>query len=238
MLARAPVETKSMPAGLSNSDIALSMSRSNVVRRSDTDRLRAIVIAAGICCSILFVVVGLRYELQLYGDGAVFSYSVAVQDAWAFHWHNISGRLAVYLFSLAPAEAYVTLSRSAGGGIAVYGLLFFAVPLLGLAMTFAADRSKGRIIFGYACFSTAILCPLVFGFPTEMWMAHALFWPTLAVGHFAKRTVAGTALVLLAMLALAFAHEGALALAIAIVATLAPRGWRDALFLRAAAVLT
>jgi hypothetical protein len=64
-----------------------------------------------------------------------------------------------------------------------------------------------------------------------------LFWPALAVSHFAGRTVAGTALVFLAMLALAFTHEGALALAIAIVATLAPRGWRDALFLRAAAIL-
>src|SRR5664279_93187 len=237
MLARAPVETKSMPAGLSNSDIALSMSRSNVVRRSDTDRLRAIVIAAGICCSILFVVVGLRYELQLYGDGAVFSYSVAVQDAWAFHWHNISGRLAVYLFSLAPAEAYVTLSRSAGGGIAVYGLLFFAVPLLGLAMTFAADRSKGRIIFGYACFSTAILCPLVFGFPTEMWMAHALFWPALAASHYARGGTGGTVLVFALLLALIFTHEGALILAFTVVMTLFLRGARDFAFLRATGAL-
>ena len=39
------------------------------------------------------------------------------------------------------------------------------------------------------------------------------------------------------MVALAFTHEGALVLAFAIVATLAPRGLRDVLFLRAAAVL-
>ena len=39
------------------------------------------------------------------------------------------------------------------------------------------------------------------------------------------------------MLLLAFTHEGALVLAFAIVATLAPRGWRDASFLRAAAAL-
>ena len=226
-----------MPAGLSNPDIALAMSRSNVVSRSDTDRLRALVIAAGVCCSILFVVVGLRYELQLYGDGAVFSYSVAVQDAWAFHWHNISGRLAVYLFSLAPAEAYVALTRDAGGGIAVYGLLFFAAPLLGLAMTFAADRSRGRIIFGYACFSTAILCPLVFGFPTEMWMAHALFWPALAASHYARRSIGGTMLVFALLLALIFTHEGALILAVTIVITLIPRGTRGFVFRRAVGAL-
>ena len=205
--------------------------------RSGSDVLRALVIGSGVCWSIAFVAVALIYELQLYADGSMFSYAVAVQDVWAFHWHNISGRLSVFLLSLWPAEVYVGLSRNPGAGIVVYGLLFYLAPLAGLIATFAADRSRGRLIFVYACASTALLCPLVFGFPTEMWLAHALFWPALAVSHFAKRTVVGTALVLLAMLALAFSHEGALALAFAIVATLAPRGWRDALFLRAAAVL-
>ena len=50
---------------------------------------------------------GFDTSCRLYGDGAMFSYSVAVQDAWAFHWHNISGRSTVYLLSLLPAEAYV-----------------------------------------------------------------------------------------------------------------------------------
>jgi hypothetical protein len=206
--------------------------------RSGFDVLRALVIGAGLCWSIAFVAIALSYELQLYADGAMFSYAVAVGDVWAFHWHNISGRLSVFLLSLWPAEIYVGLSGNPGAGIVVYGLLFYLAPLAGLIATSAADRSRRRLIFVYACGSTALLCPLVFGFPTEMWLAHALFWPALAVSHFAKRTVAGTALVFLAMLALAFTHEGALALAFAIVATLAPRGWRDALFLRAATVLT
>ena len=206
--------------------------------RSGSDVLRALVIGTGFCWSIAFVAVALSYWLQLYADGAMFSYAVAVGDVWAFHWHNISGRLSVFLLSLWPAEIYVGLSGNPGAGIVVYGLLFYLAPLAGLILTYAADRSRGRFIFVYACASTALLCPLVFGFPTEMWLAHALFWPALAVSQFAKRTVAGTALVFLTMLALAFTHEGALALAIAIVATLAPRGWRDGLFLRAVAVLT
>jgi hypothetical protein len=199
--------------------------------------LRAFAIAAGICCSILFVVIGLRYELQMYGDGAMFSYSVAVQDAWAFHWHNISGRLAVYLFCLAPAEAYVALTGDPGGGIIVYGFLFFAAPLLGLIATYAGDRSQGRIIFGYACFSTAVLCLLVFGFPTEMWLAHALFWPALAVSHYARQSIGGTILVFALLLALIFTHEGALILAFAIVATLFLRGMREFAFLRTVGAL-
>jgi hypothetical protein len=205
--------------------------------RSDSDILRALVIGIALCWSVAFVVIALIYELELYADGAMFSYAVAVQDVWAFHWHNISGRMAVYFFSLLPGEICVGLSGNPGAGIVVYGLLFYVAPLAGLIGTFAADSSCGRVIFVYACGSTALLCPLIFGFPTEMWLAHALFWPTLAVCHCSKRTVAGTALVFFMMMALAFTHEGALVLAFSIVVTLAPRGLYDASFLRAAKAL-
>jgi hypothetical protein len=205
--------------------------------RSQSDALRALVIGLALCWSVAFVVVALAYRLEFYADGAMFSYAVAIQDVWAFHWHNISGRMSVFLLTLLPAELYVGLSGDPSAGVFVYGLLFYLAPLAGLIGTFAADRSVGRIIFVYACCSTALLCPLIFGFPTEMWLAHAMFWPTLAVGHYAKRTAAGTALVFVMFLMLAFTHEGALVLVFSIVATLAMRGLHDALFLRAAAIL-
>lgn len=196
--------------------------------------VRTFMMTSGIAWSVLFVVVGLRYQLQLYGDGSMFSYSVAVRDAWAFHWHNISGRLFVYLFTYMPAETYVELARDARGGIVVYGLLFFGAQLLGLIATLAVDRSNDRTIFTGACASTACFCPLVFGFPTEMWMAHAVFWPALAVSHYARSGIGGIVAVFAALLALVFTHEGALILAAAILATLLLRGIRDAVFLRAA----
>ncbi len=197
--------------------------------------LCALVIAAGIGWSLLFVVVGLRYALQTYGDGAMFSYAVAVQDVWAFHWHNVSGRLAVWLLCLLPAEVWVGLTGSPQAGIVLYGLLWFAAPILGLIATFAADRSPGRVVFVYACASTACVLPLVFGFPTEMWLAHALFWPTLALARGAPRGVAATALVFVLMVALVLTHEGALVLAAALVSALLLRGPRDHGFVRAAA---
>ncbi len=204
------------------------------VVRSDIGALRTLAIATGIGWAVLFVAIGLGCELQMYGDGSIFSYAVAVRDAWAFHWHNISGRLFVYAFALLPAETYVALTGDARGGIVAYGLLLFLAPLLGLIATFAADRSRGRVIFGYACASTACLCPLVFGFPTETWMAHAVFWPALAVCHHARGGIAGLAMVFAMLLALAFTHEGALIFAGAILATLSLRGVRDPAFLRAA----
>src|SRR3954464_2175056 len=196
--------------------------------------LRLFIIAAGVLASILFVIVGLAYELQMYADGAMFSYAVAVQDAWAFHWHNISGRTSVFLLTLWPAETLVRITKNPSAGIIAYGLLFYISPLIGLAVTYATDRSPGRIIFVYACGSTALLCPLIFGFPTEMWLAHAMFWPTLALSHYAKTTSSGALLVFTAWLLMAFTHEAALVLLLAIAATLAPRGVWSATFVRAA----
>ncbi len=195
--------------------------------------LRAIVVAGALCASISFVVVGLASHLQMYGDGAIFSYAVAAQDAWTFHWHNISGRLFTYLFAYPLAEAVVAMRHSAKAGIAVYGILLFSGPLLGLALTFAVDRTPNRTIFIYACLSTVCLCPLVYGAPTEMWMAHALFWPALAV-CLAAPNWRRMSFIFAALLMLAFTHEGAIVLSFAILFTLLLlRGWRDARLLRA-----
>jgi hypothetical protein len=203
--------------------------------RLDERVLRLLVVAAGLGWSVAFVVIALSYQLELYGDGAMFSYAVAVRDAWAFHWHNISGRSTVYLLTLWPAETLVGITGSPWSGIVAYGFLFYTAPLAGLTATYAADRSPGRMIFLGACGSTALLCPLIFGFPTEMWLAHALFWPTLALCHYAKSTAAGAILVFIAALLLAFTHEGAIVLLLGVLATLAPRGLRSVRFLRASA---
>ena len=141
------------------------------------------------------------------------------------------------IYSLFPAETYVGLTGDARGGVAVYGFLFFAAPLLGLAITWAADRSNGRILFGYACASTACLCPLVFGFPTEMWMAHTLFWPALALCHYAGRGGAALAARCALLTAMVLTHGGAVVLAAVIMFTVALRGVRDGALLRAGLAL-
>jgi hypothetical protein len=73
-----------------------------------------------------------------------------------------------------------------------------------LDLDLVADRSPGNTIFVYACTSTAMLCPLIFGFPTEMWLAHAIFWLVPALSHYARQTVAASMLVFVAELLLAF----------------------------------
>jgi len=206
--------------------------------RSTAEGLKAFAIAAGLIGASLFILVGLAYGLQMYADGSIFSYAVAVRDVWAFHWHNISGRASVYLIAMAPAEIYVRLTGDPHGGIFFYGFLFFSAQLLGLLATYKADRSQGRIIFTYACFSTACLCPLVFGFPTEMWIAHALFWPTLALSHYARKNILGIVILFPLMLAMMLSHEGALIYAAVILLTLLLRGADDPIFLRTLGVFT
>jgi hypothetical protein len=210
-------------------------SRSAVPREESL--LRNLAVAAGLGWSLAFVIVALTYELQLYADGAMFSYAVAAQDVWAFHWHNIAHRISVFFLTLWPAETYVGLTGRPHGGIVVYGLLFNIAPLIGLAWTFIADRSRNRAIFVFACGSTALLCPLVFGFPTEVWMAHALFWPTLALAHHARPGVRGVAALSIAMVGLVLTHESGIVLAFVVVATLALHGLRHPLFVRGAVAL-
>lgn len=198
--------------------------------------LRVATVTIGLCWSVAFIGLGLFYRLNLYGDGSIFSYAVAVQESWAIHLHNIPGRMSVYLLCFLPAEIFVALTGSPSGGVAVYAGLFFSAQLFGLALTFAADRSGNRAIFNYACFSTACLAPMIFGFPTEMWLAHALFWPALALCHYAGRGFIGLMQVFLALLALALTHEGALIFVFVAVATTLLRGYRNMTFVRALGV--
>lgn len=194
-------------------------------------------VGAGIVFAILSVAVGLSAELQMFGDGSIFAYSVAVADAWAFHWRNISGRLFSYVFVYIPAESVAAVTGSARAGIVAYGLLLFAAPGLSLLATRALDRSQGRTIFAFACLSTASLLPFVFGFPTEMAMAHAVFWPALAAGVSTPASRRGDFAVFGLLLALVLTHEGGVVLAAAIAGAASLHGLRAGPFRRTALAL-
>ena len=192
------------------------------------------MVFAGVGAAALFALVGPAFHLQTYGDGSIFSYAVAARDVWDFHWRNIPTRATVYALTLWPGEMSVALTGDAQAGVLVYGLLLFAAPAVGLMATYALDRTSGRIFFVFACASTALLCPLVFGFPTEMWIAHAMFWPTIAAA-FSLRPgpVSATALAIL-MCGLVLSHEGGLVLAFGVAGATSLSGLRDARFVRAA----
>lgn len=185
--------------------------------------VRKLLACLGLAWASAFILIGTLYHLQLYGDGAVFSFAVVIGESWAVHWHNIVGRSTVLLCCLLPAESAARWTQNAQAGVAIYGALFFSAPAVGLALTRLCDRSDGRAFFTTACVSTACLCPLVFGFPTEMWIAHAIFWPALAIAHQEQRGRLSFVRLLLATVALVFTHEGALVLSAVLVATTSMR---------------
>lgn len=78
-----------------------------------------------------------------------------------------------------PGQLWTRATGDPEAGVALYGLLFFAAPAIGLAATWLADRTG--IIRLWAAASFALLCPAVFGFPSELWVGHAAFWPALAL---------------------------------------------------------
>ncbi|MFT4097992.1 MAG: hypothetical protein QM651_12810 [Rhodoblastus sp.] len=194
---------------------------------------RKFIVGAGIAAALVFIAVGPAFDLQTFGDGSIFSYAVATRDVWAFHWHNIATRAAVYALTLAPGELAVALTGAPTAGVFVYGLCLFAAPAVSLAGTFALDRAAGRPYFVFACASTALLAPLVFGFPTEMWIAHALFWPAFACAMTCPVTLFSRTLLAALTTALVLSHEGGLVLGFGFVTATGLRGLRDALFLRA-----
>ncbi|MBL8805653.1 MAG: hypothetical protein JNN22_02310 [Rhodospirillales bacterium] len=175
-------------------------------------RLRRTVVAAAVAFAVLSPVVGLGAGLEKFGDGSIFAYSVAALDAWAFHWHNISGRVFSYLMLYVPAQAVASASGSATAGILAYGALLFGAPGLSLAAVRMLDASRDRTVFAFACASTAALLPFCYGFPTEMAMAHALFWPTLAAVLDSRGGFARTILLYLLFQSLVLTHEGGVVL--------------------------
>ncbi len=167
-----------------------------------------------------FVAIGLGARLLLFADGGLFAYSVAAGDSWDFHFRQIPARAAAWALTAGFGEAIGRATGMPALGVWAYHAAFLALPALSLAATWRADRT-GRIL-PWAAASTALLLPLVFGFSTELWVAHAGFWPALALGWHA----APLPWLALALAVTALSHEAGLLWAIGAVALLVLAGRR------------
>ncbi len=167
--------------------------------------LPRVVVGLAAAWCVAFPLVGLTAQLHLFADGGLFAYAVAAGDAWDFHWRQISGRVAAYALASLPGETWGRITGDPAAAVALYAALWFAAPAVGLAATWLADRT--RTLRLWAALSTALLLPVVFGFPTELWITHAAFWPALALcwspGGRGRALAAGAALAVLVL-----SHEG------------------------------
>jgi hypothetical protein len=142
-------------------------------------RPRSVVLALAIAWCAAFPLVGVPAELHFFADGSLFSYAVAADNAWSFHWRQIPGRLAAYLWASWPGQEWGLLTGDPSAGVAVYAALNFLAPAAGLAAVWAADRAG--TFTSCAALSSSLLCPVLFGFPTELWISHAAIWPAFAL---------------------------------------------------------
>ena len=164
--------------------------------------------------ALAFPVLALGFRVNLFADGALFTYAVGVGDSWGHHWHNIAGRAAVWALVLRPAEWLGALSGRVAVAEAAYVLLFHLWPLACLAVV-ARSGAPGWV--GRAAVLSHVgLLPFVFGFPTEMWVAHGAIWAALALMAAPGRAVAGWGFLLVACLS----HEAGVVWAVAEVAAL------------------
>ncbi len=164
--------------------------------------------------ALAFPGLALGFRVNLFADGALFTYAVGVGDSWGHHWHNIAGRAAVWALVLRPAEWLGAWTGRVAVAEAAYVLLFYAWPLVSLAVVARAGAPGwvGRA----AVLSHIGLLPFVFGFPTEMWVAHGAIWAALALMAAPGRAVAGWGFLLVACLS----HEAGAVWAVAAVAAL------------------
>lgn len=184
-------------------------------------------LALGWC--LAFVVLALGTRVHLFADGSLFAYGVAAGDAWAFHWRNIPTRVAAYLYAPLPGQIWGALTADPAAGVAVYAGLLAAAPALGLGATWLADRSG--VIRLWAALSVVLFCPMLFGFPTEMWVGMAAFWPAMALA-WTPGGAGRAALAALAMMITALSHEAGLLWVAGLALLLlpfSPAGWRAGL---------
>ena len=69
-----------MTASPSHHDVMRDGFWITVASHSDAHWLGTIVVAVGLSWSVAFVAIGLGYQLELFGDGSIFSYAVAVDE--------------------------------------------------------------------------------------------------------------------------------------------------------------
>lgn len=173
---------------------------------------------AALVVAVAFPLLGVGFRLNLFADASLFSYGVAACDAWEFHFRQIPTRISAFLLSVLPGQVLGCLVGRPALGVAAYAVLFFSAPLLGLLATRAADRAG--TLLPWAALSVLLLCPLVFGFPSELWVALAAAWPAFVLCH----APGGRGRQLAAALAfaiLACGHEAGLVTAFVILAALA-----------------
>jgi hypothetical protein len=149
-----------------------------------------------------------KTELMLYADGALFSFVIGIDDAWALVWHIMPARIGVYLLTVLPAEIAREWGLSALAAMRLYQALFIGLPFVGLAVCGALVPRTQRWLMLFPTLSIVALSMAGLGYPSETQLTLAAFWPALFGLRYASGRFAPAALTLVCMAVFLFSHPG------------------------------
>lgn len=153
-------------------------------------------------------VIAVIYRVTAFADGSFFVLSILTADPWNFGWVSYPSRITAFVLTILPPFAVGRLTGDPTLAVGTYSAIMGALPLAGLLATRFLS-TPGAPWPALCAASTIVLAFNVAFFPTEMWLAHAMIWPLLAL---AARPGAPLAAISVLSLATAFVHEAAIPL--------------------------
>jgi len=121
----------------------------------------------------------LATDQMLWGDGSLFAYVAGLDDPWSLFWRDFPARLGGGLISTLPAWVAGRLGVEAEGISFIYQATWLALPLAGLGWAWRLLPADDKDWIAPAVLFWAAVVMTSFTFPTELWVAAALFWPVL-----------------------------------------------------------
>jgi len=146
--------------------------------------------------------------LILYADGALFSFIVGIDDAWAPVWHLMPARIAVYLASVLPAETALEWGLPAPAAMRLYQALFIGFPFIGLAGCLLSIPRGGAWLTVFPVLSLLALNLSALGYPSETMLTLGAFWPALFGYRYARGRLVQASSTLLFTAIFLFSHPG------------------------------
>src|SRR5262249_15611253 len=127
-----------------------------------------------------FAVAYVTAELTLCSDGSFFSFTMAVRRPWDLLCCNFPCRRSTAdLLTSAPALLNHQAIRTATSSQRLYAITSLCWPGVGIMATRMLYRTADKRCSAYFNVASLTTPLFTFGFPTEVWMTCALFWPAL-----------------------------------------------------------